>query len=266
VSKQRSLSLPLSRRQPLGNDYHVLHFTSDRPLEARPGQFAMVRSADWGLTPLLPRPMSLLTAGAEPSLLVKVVGEGTRKMARAAVGEVFNLLAPLGSAWPTPPADRLPLLVAGGCGVAPLLYLARELAGNVEQSRQDIVALYGGRTKQDLPLADQFNDIAELHLCTEDGSRGTKGRVTVALQTALERFGNRAAVYCCGPWAMMAAVAKMAQDHGAVCWVSLESLMGCGYGVCLGCPTGRSDGGYLYTCKDGPCVDAREVDWNEVTI
>jgi len=145
------------------------------------------------------------------------------------------------------------------------LYFARELTGGANGSgdgRKDVVALYGGRTELDLPLANQFAEIAELHECTEDGSRGTQGMVTVALETTLHRLGKQATVYCCGPWAMMAAVAQMASSHGVECQVSLESLMGCGYGVCLGCPTGRADGGYLYTCNDGPCVDAREVDWN----
>ena len=119
--------MPLSRRDDLGNGYHVLRFAPDEPLDAEAGQFAMVRSLAWGTTPLLPRPMSLLTAGAEPSMLIKVVGEGTRRMALAVEGESYQLHAPLGKPWPLPAPGETALLVAGGVGVAPLVYLADRL-------------------------------------------------------------------------------------------------------------------------------------------
>src|SRR5262249_50227538 len=91
----------------------------------------MVRGAAWGQAPLLPRPMSLLTAGDRPSILVKVVGEGPRRLAHASSGEPFDLLAPLGLPFGPCPEGRRPVLVAGGVGVAPLLFLGRELASSV---------------------------------------------------------------------------------------------------------------------------------------
>src|SRR5690349_20198445 len=127
-SRRRLLRVPLLRRESIGSAYHVLTFDAPEPIIAAAGQFTMVRSSTWGDAPLLGRPMSLLTAGDRPSILIKVVGEGTRRMAHASSGEPFDLLAPLGKPWRPCPEDHRALLVAGGVGVAPLLFLARDMA------------------------------------------------------------------------------------------------------------------------------------------
>jgi dihydroorotate dehydrogenase electron transfer subunit len=205
--------------------------------------------------------MSLLSAGERPSILVKVVGEGTRRMALAAGGEPFHLLAPLGKPWSPCPPDRRAVLVAGGVGVAPLLFLARELAG---AGAARPLALYGARTHADLPLHEEVAAAAELRVATEDGSRGARGRAAVLLEAALDELaaGGRAAkIYTCGPDRMMAAVAAIAAARGVPCEVSLEAPMACGYGVCLGCAIPKSGGGYLYACTEGPCIDAAAIDW-----
>ncbi|MFO0758525.1 MAG: hypothetical protein U0359_18680 [Byssovorax sp.] len=260
---RRLATLALHRRDSIGSAYHVLTFEADAPIHAAPGQFAMIRGATWGDAPLLPRPMSLLTGGDRPSILVKVVGEGTRRMAHASSGEPFSLLAPLGRPWSPCPDDHRPILVAGGVGVAPLIYLAREIAAHGASMPRPF-ALYGGRTSADLPLHAELGAVTDLAIATEDGSRGEKGRVTVLLEALLSRADRgKVKIYTCGPDAMMAAVAKMAAAHDVPCEVSLETPMACGYGVCLGCPVPRRSGGYLYACTEGPCVDAAAIAWKE---
>jgi dihydroorotate dehydrogenase electron transfer subunit len=256
-SKRRLVQLPLLRRESMGPNYHVLTFEADEDIVAFAGQFAMVRGAAWGQAPLLPRPMSLLEPGRRPSILIKIVGEGSRRLAHASPGEPFDLLLPLGNRWSPCPETHLPLLVAGGVGVAPLLFFARELAAQGRSS----VTLYGGRSANDLPLHDELAKVSEVHLLTEDGSRGTKGRVTALLEPVIKDAGRPVKIYTCGPDRMMAAVAAIAEKAGAACEASLETPMACGYGVCLGCPVRRTAGGYLYACVDGPCVDARAVAW-----
>lgn len=256
---RRLLTAPLVRREDLGAGYQVLYFAAEPSIAAEPGQFAMVRSLMWSQAPLLPRPMSLLDAGAEPSILIKVIGEGTRRMAEAPIGERFALLAPLGTSWPLPSANERPVMVAGGVGVAPLVFLAERLA---REGRRDVLSLYGGRSARDLPLAERLEAAGELAVSTEDGSRGTAGLVTALVERALSEGGS-VRLYTCGPHAMMAAVAALAARHGVQCEASLEAPMGCGYGVCLGCSVARAEGGYIYTCVDGPCVDARAVDWDK---
>ena len=269
--KRRLFTLPLHRRDSIGSAYHVLTFDSPEPITASPGQFAMVRSGTWGDAPLLPRPMSLLTAGERPSILIKVVGEGTGRMAHASTGEPFHLLAPLGQPWSRAPTDRTVVLVAGGVGVAPLVYLARDLlernsapSSSDTPSRPRTIALYGARTHHDLPLHEELSSVADLRIATEDGSRGTRGRVTVLLEQALRDLADqKVKVYSCGPERMMAAVAKLCAVRGVDCEVSLETPMACGYGVCLGCPVPRVAGGFLYACTEGPCVDATTIAWGE---
>jgi dihydroorotate dehydrogenase electron transfer subunit len=211
--------------------------------------------------------MSLLTAGDRPSILVKVVGEGTRRLAHASSGEPFDLLAPLGVPFHPCPEGHRPILVAGGVGIAPLLFLARVLGNKAGSARP--LTLYGGRTAADLPLSEEVEETSELRVATEDGSRGTMGRVTVLLERALEELataGQAVKVYTCGPDAMMAAVAAKCAARGVPCEVSLETPMACGYGVCLGCPVPRAgQGGFLYACTEGPCVDATAVDWSRDT-
>lgn len=260
----RLVTLPLHRRDSIGPHYHVLTFETPEPIEGEAGQFAMIRGATWGDAPLLPRPMSLLTAGERPSILIKVVGEGTARLAHASSGEPFTLLAPLGKPWSPCPADHAPVLVAGGVGVAPLVYLARNLKGHPIRP----LALYGGRTERDLPLSEELDAATELRVATEDGSRGVRGRVTALLGEALDALAARgvpAKIYTCGPDAMMAAVARLAQERGVLCEVSLETPMACGYGVCLGCPVPKVGGGFLYACTEGPCIDASRIAWKEAT-
>jgi dihydroorotate dehydrogenase electron transfer subunit len=256
LAKRRLVTLPLLRRESIGDSYHVLTFDDPEGSVALPGQFVMVRGAEWGDAPLLPRPMSYLTAGTTPSILIKVIGEGTLRMGRAEPGEPFTLLGPLGLPWRAPSPGRRPVLVAGGVGIAPLLFLAHALAaGNGPKP----LAVYGGRSARDLPLDDELQALTELTVTTEDGSRGTRGRVTDVLT---ELLGPDKEVFTCGPDRMMAKVAELCAARDVPCEVSLETPMACGYGVCLGCPVPTSDGGYLYACTQGPCVSARRVDWS----
>jgi len=249
---------PLLGRDRVGPLYHLLSFDLEREVEAAPGQFAMVRCADWGHAPLLSRPMSLVEGGRRPTILIKVVGEGTRRMALAAPGQPFDLMLPLGNRWSACPEGVTPVFVAGGCGIAPLLFFARELRARGTRP----VALYGGRSKDDLPLDEDMSRVSDLRLLTEDGSRGVKGLVTALLEPALQEVGRKAKVYTCGPHRMMAAVATICAKLDVECEACLETPMACGYGVCLGCPVKTSSGGYLHACVDGPCVDARTISWN----
>lgn len=248
------VTVPLLRRETIGASYHVLTFDVGKDQGVLPGHFVMVRGAEWGDAPLLPRPMSYLSGGPTPSILIKVVGEGTTRMARAEPGEPFSLLGPLGVPWRAPNPNRRQVLVAGGVGVAPLLFLARTLVG----ARRPIV-VYGGRTRSDLPLDDELAENTELHVTTEDGSRGHQGRVTDVLGSLL---GDDVEVFSCGPDRMMAKVAELCAKRDVPCEVSVEAPMACGYGVCLGCPIPATGGGYVYACTQGPCIDARRIDWS----
>lgn len=251
--------VPLVRRDSIGTSHHVLTFEFDTPLDADAGQFAMVRGVAWGESPFLPRPMSLLSAGKRPSLLVKVVGEGSRRLATSQPGDLFTILAPLGRPWSPCPEDRVPVLVAGGVGICPLLFLARTL---VAAGRKPL-GLYGGRSAADLALEDEMREATDLRVTTDDGSAGRQGLITAELERAIAETEGRAKIYTCGPEAMMARVVELAKRAGVPCEVSLETVMGCGYGACLGCAVPAAGGGFLYACSDGACIDGYAVKWEK---
>jgi dihydroorotate dehydrogenase electron transfer subunit len=251
---RRLITVPLLRRESIGESYHVLSFDIPEGTPARPGQFTMIRGGEWGDSPLLPRPMSYLSGGQTPSMLVKVQGEGTLRMGRAEPGEPYALLGPLGNGWRAHDPAKRQLLVGGGVGIAPLLFLAREL---IAQGSKPVL-LYGGRTARDLPLAEDALELCEVEFSTEDGSRGLSGRVTDLLPRHLNAVSE---VYTCGPDRMMAAVAEKCEVQQIPCEVSLESPMACGFGICLGCAVPTPGGGYLYACSEGPCIDASRIDW-----
>ncbi len=254
LPRRRLAQAQLLRRESIGNSYHVLTFEAGPNVKPLPGQFTMIRSSEWGQAPLLSRPMSYLSGGSTHSLLVKVCGEGSARLGRAEVGETFLMLGPLGTAWRSPDPKRRQVLVAGGVGIAPLLFLAKSLG----KRDKGPLLLYGGRTQRDLPLAEDAAEYCQVELATEDGSLGRRGRVTDLLPQFLD---DSSEVYTCGPDRMMAAVAARCAQTGVPCEVSLEAPMACGYGVCLGCAVPAASGGYIYACVEGPCIEASKIDW-----
>jgi dihydroorotate dehydrogenase electron transfer subunit len=227
---------------------------------ARAGQFVHLRAAE-ACDPLLRRPFSLMQV--EPAtglidLLVQVVGRGSQLVAEGVVGQSFDLLGPLGTPWPLPPPGAPVILVAGGVGVAPLIFLADQLAS--DPTPHAITGLFGARTED---LLCCWMELAarcgEFQAVTEDGSVGRQGLVTDPLA---ERLVRGAVVYACGPMPMLAAVAGLCAEVGAACYVSLERWMGCGVGACLGCVVpALSPVRYVRVCKDGPVFSAADLDW-----
>jgi len=234
-------------------DHALLRFAGGEDIPGVPGEFVMVRG-DWGVHPVLPRAFSLVESGAIGSILVKAIGEGTHRLAAMVEGEELVVFGPLGKGYRVDTAARRPVLVAGGVGVAPLLFLARELAAAGVRP----LFLYGARTENDLPLADEIAQVAELVVTTENGARGEKGLVTAPLKAALASDDN-ATVYTCGPDGMLHAVADVAAAAGVPCQVALEAPMACGMGTCKGCAVMTTDGTYKYVCYDGPVFDAERI-------
>ena len=234
---------------------------------AKPGQFVMVRTgAD--RFPLLRRPFSLLglirdqdhVAGIE--ILFKVVGKGTEKLSRCRPGDRLSILGPLGNAFQVPDTCRQLILVAGGVGVPPIRFLAQSMLER-EQSPERCVVFVGGRTQTDLVCITEF-DLPGflLDVSTDDGSQGNQGVVTASLEKMLD--GNSADLICaCGPWPMLKAVAAIAVARMIPCQVSIEAMMACGMGACLGCAVSVRDdpARYRHVCTDGPVFDAQRLHW-----
>ena len=222
--------------------------------EAVPGQFVNVQVSN-RTAPLLRRPLGV--AGVDKKqgvvrLIYRIIGEATRILADVCSGDVISVVGPLGHGFDR--SAKHPLLVGGGTGLAPLLYLAESMVD--EGIKPDV--LMGGRTADDLFWKDIYVDLVErMGLTTDDGSLGTPGTVMAELPLMLRRL-HYDCVYVCGPVPMMKAVSAAVLEKGIKCQVSLEKYMGCGLGACLSCSC-QGVGKRLKVCQDGPVFWAEEV-------
>jgi len=228
---------------------------------ARPGQFVHVRVTGLEQTALR-RPFSIYRAeDGVLSLIYKTVGRGTNHMARLVTGDTVGVIGPLGNGFPCGGLEgRVPVLVAGGYGVAPLSFLARRLGCRG-------VLLAGGRTSADLLCLQDFVALGwDVRVATQDGSQGEAGLVTVLLDRMLEtQASGRPELFACGPDGLLRAVAERARACGCRAWLSLDKHMVCGVGACLACvqKLRRSDGSLWMgrVCNDGPVFEASEIVW-----
>jgi dihydroorotate dehydrogenase electron transfer subunit len=225
----------------------------------------MIRG-DWERDPLLPRAFSLMAVGpgGTADILAKTVGRGTALLERALPGAHINVLGPLGTSFPEPDTDHVDLLVAGGVGMPPMYMQAAWAAKRGLAARSEVI--YGGRGAADLVSLDDFRAMGvDLHLTTEDGSSGTKGLVTLALEARLEalaREGRKARdirIMGCGPNGMLWAIGRIGKARDIPCFISLEEQMACGIGVCLGCAIPARSRPFRYVCSNGPVFDAADV-------
>jgi dihydroorotate dehydrogenase electron transfer subunit len=257
---------PLMENRSLGAASFLLKLGACRALSsAQPGQFVMLRG-DWGRDPLLPRAFSILRTEADGSceILVKTVGRGTALLQQLQPGAQLAVLGPLGSAF-SPTERGGDYLVAGGVGLAPLLWFAETRRGATPHH-----LIYGARSAGELVLLDRIRAAGcTVTLTSEDGSvppgwTARKGRVTDALAELLPARTAGARVLTCGPNPMMRAVVELARREAVPALVSVEGEMACGIGACLGCavplvPGGGDSRPFGYACVDGPVFDAARI-------
>ena len=252
----------------LGSDHFLLDVEAPRIAPAsRPGQFVMAAAAEpYTLPfPLLKRALAVFSVEGKKrerlTLLLKVIGDGTRKLSRLRAGDPIDLTGPLGHGFDCEPArDRQAWIVAGGIGIASVYLLARQLAGQ----GTDVHLIYGARSESDLVGLDYFEKLPiSVHLTTEDGSRGLPGRVTDQLARLLaDGPAPETVVYTCGPNPMMKAVSSRVTRRGLACQISVETKMACGFGVCLGCSVKVGDE-YRLACTHGPVFEAVDFRWED---
>lgn len=232
---------------------------------AQPGHFVNVLTSE-RTDPLLRKPFSIYTVDRERgqiSLLYSIVGATTESMARKRPGETLDMVGPLGGRIfrPDTRPDALHILVGGGYGVPPLVFMSREL--HLADTKPNLVFIVGARRKDLLLCEAEMREAGiDTRAVTEDGSHGTPGRVTDVLGPLLaEHRGKPVTVYCCGPTPMMRAVGELCIAAGVPCQLSVEVAMPCGIGVCMGCVLDLADGRRVRCCVDGPVFEASEVAW-----
>ena len=245
------------------SNYSLLKLTLDKEIpEMLPGQFVQVR-VDGSKSTFLRRPISIHFVDKEANelwLLIQMVGNGTRRIAKLNPGDILNLIYPLGNGFTlpediftSPDKNKKLLLVGGGVGVAPLLHLGAQLLSMDYKPH----FLLGARSQKDLLQLDEFRKYGEVYITTEDETCGEKGFVT---NHSILKSGNFDYIYCCGPKPMMVAVAKYARQHAIEGEVSLENLMACGIGACL-CCVEKTIYGNMRTCIEGPIMNINTLLW-----
>lgn len=279
------------RNREVASGYYELEtsWPGESPL---PGQFLTLRTGP-ATDPLLRRPFAFSSYAAQADLadsdtsdaatslsppprharaaiIYERRGKATQRLSAAAPGDKLDLLGPLGRPFPDPASGSTPVLVAGGIGIGPIVFLATRLA----EAGLSPVLIAGARTTATLPHLVLDRLPVEKRLCTEDGSYGIHGTVLQALENNWPSMPASPELYACGPGPMMAAVAELAERIGARCWVSLEQVIGCGVGACMGCAVRVKEPGtplesarsaerqsYARVCTEGPVFDAREIVW-----
>ncbi len=238
----------MERVRQLTHDTYELVLSGDTSAIVHPGEFINLELPGH----FLRRPISICD-WTDPSvtLLVKVVGEGTRDLVHCAPGTQIDVLSGLGNGFDPALGGGNPVLVGGGIGIAPLYGLARRM---LEQGIHPTVVL-GFRTADDAFYLEEFTALGcPVQVATEDGSMGVQGFVT----DAVKALPDAHYVYTCGPLPMLKAVHSLTQLTDGQ--FSFEARMGCGFGACMGCTIPTKDG-YKRVCKDGPILFKEEIVW-----
>ncbi|WP_010096747.1 dihydroorotate dehydrogenase electron transfer subunit [Ornithinibacillus scapharcae] len=235
----------------------IAHQTIEMVLEseqiskvALPGQFLHIQVGNLTLR----RPISIANNCSETgriTILFKVNGQGTNELSSYQSGEMLDILGPLGNGFPLESrSESTVLLIGGGIGVPPLYYLGKTFRCKGIK----VISILGFQQANDVFYEDQFSELGETIIVTNDGSYGFKGLVT----DVLERISAFDCYYACGPKPMLKALTDKLTDKEG--FISLEERMGCGVGACFACVLPTTDGnGYKKICKDGPVFPAREV-------
>ena len=237
----------ITENTPLTESVFRMVLAGDTADITRPGQFVNILLD--GL--FLRRPISVCDCEAgKLTLVYKVVGKGTEKMSRMAVGEELDILTGLGNGYVLAPAGDAPLLIGGGVGVPPLYMLAKQLIAAGKRVR----VILGFNTAAEVFYEEEFRALgADVTVTTVDGTRGLKGFVTAALDAAPYTY-----FFTCGPEPMLRAVYSATATSGQF---SFEERMGCGFGACMGCSC-KTVTGNKRICREGPVLTKEDILWN----
>lgn len=258
--KKYLLDMKVAENIRLHANYCLLKLTSDETLpEMVPGQFVQVKVTNSAST-FLRRPISINFVDRQKNelwLLVQMIGDGTRRMSSFQVDEMVNIMLPLGNGFSFPEEKEKGnkfLLVGGGVGTAPLLYMGSCL----KAAGFTPTFLLGARSQGDLMQLKEFQEIGEVYITTEDASGGEAGYVTDHSILTTQRFDR---IYTCGPKPMMMAVTRYASAQSIDCEVSLENTMACGIGACLCCVEKTKENHHVCVCTEGPVFNIKDLSW-----
>ena len=278
----------ISNRNIKSNYFEIIIEAPEIAKSAQPGQFVNIKVSD-GIEPLLRRPLSIHRIGKWQmangkwqhgiKILYEVIGKGTEILSKKKEGEYLEVIGPLGNGFRfdrgLSTVDCRPILIAGGMGTAPLVFLAEEIKKSQSHkvTKSPILVLLGAKTKDSILCEEEFKNLGcEVKIATDDGSRGFKGYVSDLLIKTLSTIDYRlSTIYACGPKLLLKEISRITQEHAIPAQLSLESHMACGIRACMGCviKVTRSPGVHQVTrnfeykrvCKEGPVFEANQILW-----
>ena len=258
---KKLITVTIAQNSAIADDIYLLGFRCPELAEAaQPGHF--VNFYFPGSTKIFPRPFSIAcTEGESLFIMYKVIGSQTAIMSRWPVGEKITVLGILGNTFTLNPEAASHVLLAGGIGIAPLLFVRDRLA---EMGIRPLFFV-GARSAAQHSLPNDRK--SELYLSTDDGSLGFRGNVLAHFESVRSRLAQPLQVYACGPEVMNKAVAKYCTAQGIASQISLEKIMACGVGLCQGCvvktKNGVGDSPYALVCKHGPVFRGEDLQFDD---
>lgn len=242
----------------IGSSYYEMTFKWHNSIPApQPGQFLAVRAED-SFTPLLRRPFAFSSFNKnQASIIYQKRGPATEILSRKNSGDKIDIIAPMGNSFlENTGKNKTYILVAGGIGLGPMLFLGNLLK---KQSKK-FIFIFGCRTGNLIPSCRQLNELNAI-ICTDDGTKGFHGTVLDYL-TEID-INCSFELYCCGPEPMLRACHFFSESKGITCRVSMEQIMACSIGACMGCVIKvKSKNGFARVCKEGPVFDSRNIVWS----
>lgn len=251
------------------SDYYKIILVSKKISEiSKPGQFILIKVNNT-LNPLIRRPFSInKIEKSNIHIIYKIVGKGTQELSKKREGNYLNIIGPLGNGIDVS-ASFLPsftshlILVGGGYGISPLVFLAEELVKH-KVSSSNISVFIGAKSKDDILCVDDFLKIGiRPKIATEDGSKGFKGMITDLLILNPSLFAlHPLTIYACGPHLMLKKVVEISKKFKTKCYVLCEEIITCGVGSCLGCAVkvkDKNNYAYKMVCSDGPVFSCDEI-------
>jgi len=258
MSKKEVTDFLVVENSPLNHSNFLIKIKSVNNLpQLFPGQFVNIEIPEEKEI-FLRRPFSIFEVDYDNnsiSLIIKILGKGSKRLTEINPGKILNVILPLGKGFSLPEKTDNVLMVGGGSGMAPLLFLAK----NSGLKKNQVHILIGARSQTDHIELNNYSEYGNFYYTTEDGTFGEKGFVTQH-SVFVQSLSGFTRIYACGPLGMMKAVAAEAKLKNIFCEVSLENLMACGFGVCLCCiePTVN---GNLCVCTEGPVFNINDLKW-----
>ena len=256
---KRFFSIIRNNRQISQDFYEVVFDWISNDYPPKPGQFLTIRTSD-STVPLLRRPFAFsgfVKKNKRASIIYQRRGKATEILTEKKVGDTLDTIGPIGNSFNLGKEIRKCVVVAGGIGLGPMLYTARYF----ENSGKNVLFIFGARNKRFIPEKSIFGSL-ELFTCTDDGSEGFKGTSVDRLTSLSENELIDAVILACGPKPMLKGCHEFAEKLKIQCYVSMEQVMACGVGACMGCTIKIAEKpDFARVCSEGPIFNSRDIIW-----